>query len=137
MHSLLLYISRCILSCGRCFQGITGHELCHYFWDTSVRMEWEGTLDTSAVVENISADTVVSHQVHKRVWPTTQRDALFWSHIRLVPGANDSEPDRWIVCNYSTEHDKAPVSTCLNINPSKFHISFYARTLDVLNWQNT
>ena len=23
-------------------QGITGHEMCHYFWDTTVRMEWEG-----------------------------------------------------------------------------------------------
>jgi collagen type IV alpha-3-binding protein len=28
-------------------RGITGFELCKYFWDPVVRMEWEGTLETS------------------------------------------------------------------------------------------
>lgn len=109
-----------IISC--CFwhvQGITGHELCHYFWDTSVRMEWEGTLDSSTVIEKVAEDTVISHQVHKRVWPTTQRDALFWSHIRHVPSEKSSNPDMWIVCNYSTEHGDAPVMSlrCTNTVP--------------------
>lgn len=22
-------------------KGVTGHELCHYFWDTDVRNDWE------------------------------------------------------------------------------------------------
>lgn len=22
-------------------KGVTGHEVCHYFWDTDVRMDWE------------------------------------------------------------------------------------------------
>lgn len=22
-------------------KGVTGHEVCHYFWDTAVRMDWE------------------------------------------------------------------------------------------------
>lgn len=22
-------------------KGVTGHELCHYFWDTAVRLDWE------------------------------------------------------------------------------------------------
>lgn len=26
------------------FQGITGHEVCHYFWDIKYRMDWEGRL---------------------------------------------------------------------------------------------
>ena len=96
--------------CNCTLQGITGPELCHYFWDSSVRMEWEGTLDSSKVMEDISSDTVITHQVHKRVWPTTQRDALFWSHIRHIPSKKESEPDMWMVCNYSTDHEKAPVS---------------------------
>ncbi|XP_067935028.1 ceramide transfer protein-like isoform X2 [Watersipora subatra] len=91
-------------------QGVTGHELCHYFWDNSVRMEWEGTLDSTATVEVVSEDTVITHQVHKRVWPTTQRDSVFWSHIRHVPSKDDTSPDVWIVCNFSTEHDKAPLN---------------------------
>lgn len=97
-------------------QGITGHELCHYFWDPSVRMEWEGTLDTTNTLDAISDDTVITHQVHKRVWPTTQRDALFWSHIRHIPSKDKNSPDMWIVCNYSTEHDSTPVSWSLTLN---------------------
>ena len=97
-------------SCNFVSQGITGHELCHYFWDPKVRMEWEGTLDSTNTIEAVSDDTVITHQIHKRVWPTTQRDALFWSHIRHVTSNDETRPDMWIVCNYSTEHDSTPVS---------------------------
>uniref|UniRef100_A0A8W8HUJ5 START domain-containing protein n=2 Tax=Magallana gigas TaxID=29159 RepID=A0A8W8HUJ5_MAGGI len=41
-------------------------------------------------------------------WPASQRDALFWSHLRHVTGSNDEDPDRWIVVNYSTEDPKIP-----------------------------
>ena len=44
-------------------RGITGHELCHYFWDPAVRMEWEATLETSVVVDWLSKDTHIAHQV--------------------------------------------------------------------------
>ena len=96
-------------------KGVTGHELCKYFWDPSVRMEWEGTLDSSRMIEALSDDTLVFHQVHKRVWPAAQRDTCFWSHIRSIPGKkeNSDEPSDvpdWIVVNYSTTHDMAPVN---------------------------
>lgn len=58
----------------------------------------------------LAEDTFVSHNVIKRVWPASQRDALFWSHLRHVTGSNDEDPDRWIVVNYSTEDPKVPVS---------------------------
>lgn len=62
------------------------------------------------ILDHISEDTLVFLQIHKRVWPAAQRDALFWSHIRSVPDARDSDgPRTWIVCNNSTDHDKAPV----------------------------
>lgn len=95
-------------------QGITGHELCKYFWDPAVRMEWEGTLDSSRMIEALSDDTLLFHQIHKRVWPSAQRDTCFWSHIRSVPhkqikpNDNSTDIDDWIVVNYSTTHDAAP-----------------------------
>ncbi len=80
-------------------------------------MEWEGTLDSSRMIEALSDDTLVFHQVHKRVWPSAQRDTCFWSHIRSVPhkeinrkdNSEQTEMDDWIVVNYSTTHDQAPV----------------------------
>lgn len=94
-------------------KGITGHELCKYFWDPAVRMEWEGTLDSSRMIEALSDDTLIFHQTHKRVWPSAQRDTCFWSHIRSVekkaePNDNTKQYPDWIVVNYSTEHPLAP-----------------------------
>ncbi|XP_069138572.1 ceramide transfer protein-like isoform X2 [Argopecten irradians] len=88
--------------------GITGHEVCHYFWDIDVRLEWDVTLESSVATEVHSEDTIVSHNIIKRVWPTSQRDALFWSHIRHVPSSEDETPDRWLVVNVSTNHPKVP-----------------------------
>lgn len=28
-------------------KGVTGHEVCHYFWDTAVRMDWESRFKKS------------------------------------------------------------------------------------------
>lgn len=25
-------------------KGVTGHEVCHYFWDTAVRLDWESKI---------------------------------------------------------------------------------------------
>ena len=84
--------------------------MCKYFWDPAVRMEWEGTLDSSRMIEALSDDTLIFNQVHKRVWPAAQRDTCFWSHIRSVP---KDDTDNWIVVNYSTTHELAPVSLIL------------------------
>lgn len=89
-------------------QGITGHELCHYFWDPAVRLEWELTLEMSNVVTWLARDTHVTYQVLKRIWPAAQRDSLFWSTIRHCPSDDDDDPDYWIVVNYST--DCVPIS---------------------------
>ncbi|KAG8228853.1 hypothetical protein J437_LFUL008349, partial [Ladona fulva] len=91
-------------------KGVTGHEMCHYFFAPEYRHEWETTLEQMTVLETISEDTLVFLQVFKRVWPASQRDALFWSHMRRVP--DDKDPDAhdiWIVCNHSTEHPDFPV----------------------------
>nr|CAD7444555.1 unnamed protein product [Timema bartmani] len=91
-------------------KGVTGHEMCHYFFSPTVRMEWETTLEQMTVLETVSEDTLVFLQVHKRIWPTSQRDALFWSHMRKVPNDKDQDgQDIWIVCNHSTDDPDFPV----------------------------
>uniref|UniRef100_A0A1W7RAQ4 Ceramide transfer protein n=1 Tax=Hadrurus spadix TaxID=141984 RepID=A0A1W7RAQ4_9SCOR len=97
-------------------QGVTGHEMCHYFFSPDVRFDWETTLETMKVVEEIEPSTLIFHQVHKRVWPATQRDALFWSHVRRVPNSEDPDAhDIWIVCNNSTDTPSTPVGKCVRV----------------------
>lgn len=67
------------------------------------------TVDSSNVVEWLSEDTFICHNIIKRVWPASQRDALFWTHIRHMQGDTDEEPDLWLVVNYSTNHENIPV----------------------------
>lgn len=89
--------------------GITGRELCHYFFRPEFRMDWEHTLEQMHILETISDDTIVFLQTHKRIWPATQRDALFWSHMRNIP--NDEDPDGndvWMVVNNSCEYPESP-----------------------------
>ncbi|XP_030372401.1 collagen type IV alpha-3-binding protein isoform X2 [Scaptodrosophila lebanonensis] len=88
-------------------QGVTAREMCHYFFMPEFRNDWETTLEDCTILEKISADTLLFLQTHKRIWPASQRDAQFWSHMRkindgLEPGATDT----WIVCNNSTEYAK-------------------------------
>lgn len=63
------------------------------------------------ILENISPDAIVFLQTHKRIWPATQRDALFWSHMKSITDDVDQDAhDVWAVCNHSIEHESYPVS---------------------------
>lgn len=97
-------------------KGVTGHEVCHYFYDPSVRMEWETSCETSDVIDWVSSDTNVTHQLTKRVWPASQRDALFWSHIRHCPAEDEEGHDLWIVVNKSCKHDKNPTTKYVRLD---------------------
>lgn len=96
-------------------KGVTAREMCHYFFDPGVRLDWETTVETMKVVESISEDCLIFHQVHKRVWPAAQRDSLFWSHIRCADIPEDIAHDTWIVCNNSTEYVDIPLGKCLRV----------------------
>ncbi|KAK7862762.1 hypothetical protein R5R35_010382 [Gryllus longicercus] len=99
-------------------KGVTGHEMCHYFFSPDVRMEWETTLEQMTILETVADDTLVFLQVHKRIWPASQRDALFWSHMRKVPDDKDRDGhDIWIVCNHSTDHAefRANIGKCVRV----------------------
>lgn len=63
------------------------------------------------VLETISEDSLIFLQTHKRIWPASQRDVLFWSHLRKMPDDNDRDgPHIWTVVNHSTEIAEYPVS---------------------------
>ncbi|XP_070173383.1 ceramide transfer protein-like isoform X2 [Littorina saxatilis] len=94
---------------------ITGHEVCRYFWDFDNRLEWEATLESTQAVEWLSDDTFINNNVIKRVWPASQRDACFWSHIRHITADNDEGPDKWIVVNYSCDHPSCPAGKYVRI----------------------
>ncbi|XP_046969936.1 ceramide transfer protein [Vanessa cardui] len=82
--------------------GVSAREMCHYFFNPRYRYEWETTLETMNIVEAISTDALVFHQTFKRIWPASQRDALFWSHVRAAP------QHTYAVTNHSTTNADYP-----------------------------
>jgi len=88
-------------------KGVTGSEVCHFFFEPQYRRDWETTLDEMRVLEKVSDNVLIFHQIHKRIWPATQRDAVFWSHRRLISSTENS--DVWMVCNNSIDHLDVPV----------------------------
>uniref|UniRef100_A0A671U9J8 Ceramide transfer protein n=1 Tax=Sparus aurata TaxID=8175 RepID=A0A671U9J8_SPAAU len=88
-------------------KGVTGHEVCHYFWDTTYRNDWENHVT--------------------RVWPASQRDVLYLSAMRKILANNENDPDTWLVCNFSVDHDEAqPSSRCVR---AKINIAMICQTL--------
>lgn len=108
-------------------KGVTGHEVCHYFWDTAVRLDWETTIENFNVVETLSENAVIVYQTHKRVWPASQRDVLYLSAIRKILATNENDPDTWLVCNFSVDHDNAaPTNRCVR---AKINVAMICQTL--------
>ncbi|XP_050682418.1 ceramide transfer protein isoform X2 [Leptidea sinapis] len=86
-------------------RGVSAREMCHYFFNPRYRYEWETTLETMTIVDAVSSDTIVFHQTFKRIWPASQRDALFWSHVRAAP------QHTYAVTNHSTTDAQYPANT--------------------------
>ncbi|XP_042250382.1 ceramide transfer protein-like isoform X3 [Thunnus maccoyii] len=108
-------------------KGVTGHEVCHYFWDTTYRNDWETTIENFNVVEKLSDNAVITYQTHKRVWPASQRDVLYLSAMRKILANNENDPDTWLVCNFSVDHEDAqPTNKCVR---AKINIAMICQTL--------
>uniref|UniRef100_A0A8C4TZ09 Ceramide transfer protein n=1 Tax=Falco tinnunculus TaxID=100819 RepID=A0A8C4TZ09_FALTI len=108
-------------------KGVTGHEVCHYFWNVDVRNDWETTIENFHVVENLADNAIIIYQMHKRVWPASQRDVLYLSAIRKILEFSENDPETWIVCNFSVEHDSAPLNNrCVR---AKINIAMICQTL--------
>lgn len=92
--------------------GVTAREVVQHFFDKDTRLSWDGMLESVDVVETLAEDTIIFHQLHKRVWPSTQRETLYCSHMCTLTNAPVQENmvgHTWMVCNFSMDHDKIPV----------------------------
>lgn len=59
--------------------------------------------------------------VLQRVWPASQRDVLYLSAMRKILANNENDPDTWLVCNFSVDHDDAQVRLpTLTETPQRF-----------------
>ena len=114
-------------------QGVTGREMAHYFFDKDVRMDWDSTLDLCKVIETFSPNTMVFHQLYKRVWPSSQRETLFMSHIREIPSSDVSLErleyevgNPWLSINYSIDHPDVPVNKYVR---ATCDVAFFCQTV--------
>ncbi|XP_077988762.1 ceramide transfer protein-like [Glandiceps talaboti] len=108
-------------------QGISAHEMCHYFYEAESRLDWNVTLDTADVLDVLSADTLVWHEMVKRVWPATQRDCVYCSHFRKLSMDEGNDPGTYLVCNFSVDHPSRPVGNkCVR---AKINIAMFCQTI--------
>ncbi|XP_016128304.1 collagen type IV alpha-3-binding protein-like [Sinocyclocheilus grahami] len=85
------------------------------------------TVENFNIVETLSDTAIIIYQTHKRVWPASQRDVLYLSAIRKLIANNESDPDTWLVCNFSVEHENAqPNNRCVR---AKINIAMICQTL--------
>ncbi|KAI1716785.1 START domain-containing protein [Ditylenchus destructor] len=88
------------------------------FFAPDLKPEWDDTLVKLNVIENITENTVILHQLHKRIWPSAQRESLFWSHRIDVSSHRDKDSiDAFMVCNNSVERDEVKLSdsSCVRV----------------------
>uniref|UniRef100_A0A915B551 Collagen type IV alpha-3-binding protein n=1 Tax=Parascaris univalens TaxID=6257 RepID=A0A915B551_PARUN len=97
-------------------QGVSAKEFIHFFFEPQYKSSWDETVEMVNVVETVSMDTLIIHQVHKRVWPSAQRESLFWSHVRQVNSHKDPDAlDLFIVCNHDCERPDVPLENIGNV----------------------
>ncbi|CAD5207290.1 unnamed protein product [Bursaphelenchus okinawaensis] len=98
--------------------GVTAREFIEHFYDPDLKKEWDDTLVSCKLVDKLNEETVVLHQLHKRVWPAAQRESLFWSHYREVhEQRQDGHNDAFFVCNHDCEREDVPLtdSSCVRV----------------------
>uniref|UniRef100_A0AC35TJ37 Collagen type IV alpha-3-binding protein n=1 Tax=Rhabditophanes sp. KR3021 TaxID=114890 RepID=A0AC35TJ37_9BILA len=113
-------------------EGITAKEYLHYFYEFKYKTDWDDTLEKSMLVDKIADDICVIHQIHKRIWPSAQRESLFWSHIRDVSASKDDDAyDALIVCNHDVKRGDLPLVNSSSVRVG-LKIAMYVQTI-ILN----
>ncbi len=72
----------------------------HFYYNTLTIASW--------VIIRISC-LIFFTALLQRIWPASQRDVLYVSVIRKILSTNENDPDTWLVCNFSVDHDSYPV----------------------------
>jgi len=72
--------------------------------DIRRRVEWDEIAETGITIENISNDTRIDYLKTKPIWPTSGRDSILLSHVKIL------KDGRLLNVNQSIkEHSSAPV----------------------------
>jgi len=115
--------------------GVSGREVCHYFFDKDVRLDWEVSVEKVKVVEKLAENANIQHQYHKRIWPSSQRDSCFLSHIRTLSKEEEGSlrmdkqiGNAWFVMNHSLDHPDAMDGRCVR---AKITASMLCQTITI------
>ena len=85
-------------------EGVTAREFIDMFFRPDIKQEWDDTIESCRLVERLGPDTVVLHQVHRRIWPTSTRESLFWSQRLNVSAHKGTDAqDAWMVRSFSLQ----------------------------------
>lgn len=130
MLSRVLLPGKCVISFSCQNIGMTGRVGSFYIvlllFAQGLRL-FLATLEECTILEKISSDAYVFLQTHKRVWPASQRDALFWSHMRKInDGLEEGTHDSWVVCNNSTEREEYPVSLLFGFRKTRLIFEIFS-----------
>ena len=91
-------------------KGISAHELTHIFFHKDTRLSWENTIESMQTLEELDPWTTIYKHMHKRIWPSTQRQTIFCSNICKLSDAvspDNSLGDTYFVINFSVDHPEA------------------------------
>uniref|UniRef100_A0A0N4ZPR2 START domain-containing protein n=1 Tax=Parastrongyloides trichosuri TaxID=131310 RepID=A0A0N4ZPR2_PARTI len=92
--------------------GVTAKEFLKYFYEFQYKKEWDDTLVKGILIEEVTPHLSIIHQIHKRIWPSAQRESLFWSHYRDVSEHKDEDcHDAFIVCNHDITREDVPLTS--------------------------
>uniref|UniRef100_A0A0N4U5S0 START domain-containing protein n=1 Tax=Dracunculus medinensis TaxID=318479 RepID=A0A0N4U5S0_DRAME len=85
------------------------------FWEEGEMKMYKRNLEIDGLVQDpLKATHLV--KVHKRVWPTAQRESLFWSHTRRFNEHRDADAlDLFLVCNHSCVRPDVPLKQSSNV----------------------
>ncbi|KAI6195317.1 Collagen type IV alpha-3-binding protein [Aphelenchoides besseyi] len=100
-------------------KGVTAREFIDIFFDPNLKQEWDDTLTRCSLVDRLSDNTVVIHQIHKKVWPAAQRESLFWSTREQISRdkLDSNAHSGFIVCNHDCEREDVPLTdpSCVRV----------------------
>lgn len=71
--------------------NVTAAEVADHFYCLDVRLKWEVMIEKLNIIESHGNNMTVVHQIHKRVWPSSQRDLCYLSH-RIDNFSHDYSP---------------------------------------------
>lgn len=82
-------------------KGVFAEEVAKVFFDPKDK-DWDPSVQSYDIIENITDMAYVAHYVFKPVWPATQRESVICCEIQEL------EHGTWVVSSQSVDHEMRP-----------------------------